>query len=237
MPERRIQKGLEYAHKALDFVMYDPGANYIYGILSRRLGNLADAKETLGWAARSMEFRSSAYSELGGIYVMEGNLERAEGYLKRSLEYDVNNVRTRQVLATVYRLRKQPAMAREVLAKILEIDPLNHLARFEQYLLEPGPAELSRFQSMIRNEMPHETYLEIAAYYMNLRQDGDALRVLDAAPEQATVRYWQAYLLREKSPAESRRALEKASRFPHISYSLSAKSRFPYFSGRSCPAR
>jgi tetratricopeptide (TPR) repeat protein len=99
-------KGLEYAHKALDYVMYDPAANYTYGVLARRLGKLVDAKETLGWAARSMQFRSSAYSELGGIYAMEGNLERAEEYLNRSLEYDVNNVRTYQVLSTVYRLRK-----------------------------------------------------------------------------------------------------------------------------------
>ncbi len=205
------RKGLEYVHKALDYAMYDPAANYVYGILSRRLDDLTDAKETLGWAARSMEFRASAYSELGGTYLMESNLPRAEEYLKRSLEYDVNNVRTYQVLATVYRLENQPAKAREALAKILEIDPLNHLVQFEQYLLEPTPAALARFQSAIRGELPHEKYLEIAAYYVNLRQNGDALRVLGAAPEQATVRYWQAYLLREKSPAESRQLLEKAS--------------------------
>jgi len=205
------KKGLEYARKALDYVMYDPDANYIYGILSRRMDNLVDAKETLGWAARSMQYRSSAYSELGGIYVMEGNLERAQEYLKRSLEYDANNVRTYEVLATVYRLLKQPRKAQETLAKILEIDPLDHLARFEQYLLEPGPATLNNFKSMIRSELPHETYLEIAVSYANLRLDGDALRVLEVAPDQATVRYWQAYLLREKSPAESRKALEKAA--------------------------
>lgn len=205
------KKGLEYARKALDYVMYDPDANYVYGILSRRLDKLTDAKETLGWAARSMQFRSSAYSELGSIYVMEGNLERAQEYLKRSLEYDVNNIRTYQVLATVYRLLKQPREAQATLAKILEIDPLNHLAQFEQYLLAPTPAALNNFKSAIRSEMPHETYLEIAVYYANLRLNGDALRVLEAAPDQATVRYWQAYLLRDKSPAESRKALEKAS--------------------------
>jgi tetratricopeptide (TPR) repeat protein len=204
-------KGLEYARKALDFVMYDRGANYIYGILSRKLGNLTDARETLGWAARSMEYRSSAFGELGAAYLMDGNLARAEEYLKRSLEYDVNNVRTYQVLAAVYRLRGQAAKARETLAKILEIDPLNHLARFEQYLLAPGADTLKQFQSMIRSELPHETYLEIAAYYVNLRQDGDAVKVLEAAPDQATVRYWQAYLLRDRSPAESRKLLDKAS--------------------------
>src|SRR5208283_2886569 len=48
-------------------------------------------------------------------------------------------------------------------------------------------------------------------YYANLRLDAEALRVLQVAPDQATVRYWQAYLLRDKSPAESRKALEKAA--------------------------
>ena len=215
------RKGLEYARTALDYVMYDPAANYIYGILSRRLDNLTDAKETLGWAARSMEYRAGAYSELGSIYVAEGNLERAEEFLKRSLEYDVNNVHTRQLLATVYRLRKQPEKAQQVLSGILDTDPLNHLARFEQYLLDPSPAALQRFRSMIRSELPHETYLEIAAYYRNLRQDADALRVLTAAPEQATVRYWQAYLLRDRSPEESRQALDQAT-------SLSAYLVFPF---------
>jgi len=47
-------KALEYARRALDFVMYDPDANYFYALISRRLGDFVDAKETLGWAARSM---------------------------------------------------------------------------------------------------------------------------------------------------------------------------------------
>jgi len=204
-------KGLEFARKALDYAMYDPAANYIYGILSERLDHLADAKETLGWAARSMEFRSAAYSELGSIYAIEGNLDRSVEYLRRSLDYDVHNLRALEVLATVLRLSNQPGQARETLARILEIDPLNHLAAFEQYLLESNPASLQSFRSLIRDELPHETYLELAAYYRNLRRDDDALRVLDAAPEQATIRYWQAYLLRDKSPAQSRRALERAS--------------------------
>ena len=55
---------------------------------------------------------------------------------------------------------------------------------------------MDNFKSMIRNELPHETYLEIATYYTNLRLDADALRVLEAAPDQAVVRY--TYLSSEK---------------------------------------
>ncbi len=202
---------LQYARKALDFVMYDPDANYIYGVVARRLGDFADAKETLGWAARSMKYRSAAYGQLGEIYLMERNHERALEFLRRALDYDAHNLKTQQVLSTAYRLSKQPDKARVALSKILQTDPLNHLARFEQYLLDPGPRSLNEFKAMIRNELPHETYLEVAMDYVNLGLDGDALRLLENAPEQAEIRYWQAYLLREKSPEQSRKALAGAA--------------------------
>jgi Flp pilus assembly protein TadD len=204
-------RALEYARKALDISMYDADANYIYGIIARRMDDLVDAKETLGWAARSMKYRSAAYSELGGIYLMERNFDLAQEYLDRSLTYDAYNIRTHQFLATALRLQNQPDKAREVLSKILDLDPLSHFARFEQYLLDPCPSSLENFKSMIRNEFPHEAYIEIAAYYSNLRLDDDALRVLEVAPDQATVRYWQAYLLRKKSPERSREVLEHAA--------------------------
>ena len=204
-------KALGYARKALDIAMYDADANYIYGIIARRMGDLVDAKETMGWAARSMKYRSAAFGELGAIYLTERNFHLAEDYLHQSLTYDAYNIRTYQLLAATYRLQNQPDKAREALNKILEIDPLSHFARFEKYLLDPTPDTLNDFKSMIRNEFPHEAYLEIAAFYASLRLDDDALRALEAAPEQATVRYWQAYLLRNKSPERSRQALEHAA--------------------------
>ncbi|HSB18039.1 MAG TPA: DUF5107 domain-containing protein [Bryobacteraceae bacterium] len=205
------KKALEYATKALDYVMYDPDANYIYGVIARKMGNMVDAKETLGWAARSMKYRSGAYCQLGEIYMMEGKWARAFDFLRRSLDYDAYNVKTYQVLSTAYRLHKEPAKARETLDKLLEIDPLNHLARFEQYLLEPNGTSLENFRSMIRNELPHETYLETAMHYVNLGLPEDAQRVLAAGPEQPQILYWRAYLSREKDPARSRELLQKAS--------------------------
>jgi tetratricopeptide (TPR) repeat protein len=214
-------RALEYASKALDYVMYDPDANYIYAVIARRMGNLVDAKETLGWAARSMKYRSAAFCQLGEIYLLEKNFPRALEFLHRSLDYDAHNIQAHQVLSTTYRLLKNPQKSQETLGKILDIDPLNHLARFEQYLLEPDAQKLDRFRSLIRNELPHETYLEIAMYYVNLALEDDAIRLLDVAPEQATVRYWQAYLLRDKSPERSREVLRKAS-------ALSPYLVFPY---------
>jgi tetratricopeptide (TPR) repeat protein len=204
-------KALEYAHKALDFVMYDADANYFYGLAARKLGDLTDAKETMGWAARSMKYRSPAYCQLAEIYLLEGNLERAQEYARRSLEYDAKNVKTHQVLATIYRRVGKQDQARATLAETLKIDPLSHFARFETYLLRPDASTLEAFRSMIRNETPHETYLELAASYLDLGLTADALRLLEIAPDQAEIRYWQAYLLREKSPEQSHRVLRKAA--------------------------
>lgn len=219
------ERALEYARQALDLAMYDADANYIYGIVAQQLGDFTDAKETLGWAARSMKYRSAAYSDLGGVYLTERQFELAEQYLGESLAYDPYNIRSYELLATTERLRKQPEKARETLNKILDIDPLNHFAPFEQYLLGSTPAALEAFKSMIRSELPHETYLELAAYYVNLRLEDDALRVLEVAPDQATVRYWQAYLLRNQSPQRSRRILEHAAALsPYLVFPFRAES-------------
>ena len=205
------ETALSYANKALQQVMYDPDVNYIYGVITRRLGKTVDAKETLGWAARSMKYRSTAYCQLAEIYLSEGNLDLALEYLNRSLEYNTRNIVAYQTLATAYRLRNEPDEARRTLDMLQELDPLNHPARFERYLLSQSKADLNRFTSMIRNELPHETYLETAMYYVNMGLYDDALLLFDTAPEQATMTYWQAYLLKDTDAKQSRKYLKKAA--------------------------
>lgn len=65
---------LEFASPALRQSMYDPEANYIYGIISRRLENKVDALETLGWASRSLKFPSAAFVQMAEIYFGEKSL-------------------------------------------------------------------------------------------------------------------------------------------------------------------
>jgi Flp pilus assembly protein TadD len=204
------EKALPFVRKALDFTMYDPDANYIYGVISRKLGRFVDAKETLGWAARSMKYRSGAYSQMAEIFLKEGRLDLALDYTQRSLEFNASNINSLQVQATTYRLLRKSEAARQVLGRLLEIDPLNHTARFELHLLQPSADTLANFQSLIRNEMPHETYLETALYYVSLGRDEDALKVLEAGPVYPSLLYWRAYLLKDKNAGQSRSLLEKA---------------------------
>ena len=205
-------KGLGYARIALEYSMYDPAANYIYGVISRRLGRLVDAKEALGWAARSLEYRSSAYGILAEISLQDNDIGLALEYAGRALEANASNFNAWDVQATALRLNNERGPAADVLNRILDADPLHHLARFEGYLLNPAPASLKAFQSNIRNEFPQETYLELALYYARLGLRGDAVRLLKLSPESPTVSARLAYLTKEDSPAESDAHLEKAFR-------------------------
>ena len=87
------ETALEYAHKALDFVMYDPDANYIYGVIARRMGNLVDAKETLGWAARygkDQDFGATIFGQtnsFGGRYFVKTSTTLEKRSTERKKEY------------------------------------------------------------------------------------------------------------------------------------------------------
>jgi tetratricopeptide (TPR) repeat protein len=212
---------LGYAGRALECSMYDPEANYIYGVVSRRQGDLVDAKETFGWAARSMEYRSTAYAQLAEIALLENDPDRAVNYAGKALEANALNLGALEVKATALRGLGKKRPAKDVLERILDIDPLDHLARFELYLLDPGPETLGAFKSAIRWEMPHETYLEAALYYVRLGATADAVTLLRNAPEQPEVLAWLAWLTREKSPGEAGALLDRA-------LSLSPSFVFPF---------
>jgi tetratricopeptide (TPR) repeat protein len=205
-------KALEAAGRGLRISMYDPGANYVYGVAARREERFTDAKETLGWAARSPEFRAAARIQLAEIAILEGAFDRAIDEVRKALASDGSGVNAREVLAISQRLAGRKRDAERTLAGILDVDPLNHLARFERFLLFRNETDLDRFKSLVRNELPHETYLEIAARYIRLGLSGDAVAVLGNSPEQAEVAYWLAFLLHEDGSPEADVHLDRASR-------------------------
>ena len=204
-------RALDYAGRALSVSMYDAEANYVYGVAARRLGRLVDAKETLGWAARSAQFKSVAQVQSAQIAVVEKDYGRAAEYALKALESDARSVNALEVLAAADRLAGRKIEAERVLTKILDLDPLDHLARFERYLLKRNPKDLEACKGLIRNELPHETWLEMAAFYVRLGLVDDAAAALRAAPVHPTVLYTLAYILRDGSPSESAARLEEAS--------------------------
>jgi Tfp pilus assembly protein PilF len=182
----------DYARKALSIDTYDPGANYQFGIASAGLGRQADAKDAFSVAALSTGWRSAADTELAKEFLREKQYDRALKSAEASLDNDRRNVDALQIKACVGRIGGHEPAAESACRTLLELDPLNHFARFERFLR--GKARSEDFINLIRNELPQETYLELSAWYRNAGLDQDAAQVLELAPPTAEVLYWLAYL-------------------------------------------
>ena len=218
----QLDSALYYANRALQLDAYHPAANYYAGITYRAQGDLIDALESLGWAARSMEFRSAAYSLMAGIELQLNNLDLAEHYANQSLDFNRFNFNAFKVLVIVYRQQGNPDLADKMTENILALDPLNHFAGSEHYLLHPSSENLSSFKSAIRNELPYQTYLELAIDYYNFGQKADAIQVLDNAPVQPLVLLWKAFLKGDPSLLTDIAKESPAFVFPYRTETVSA---------------
>lgn len=203
-------EGLDLARKVLAENTYHGGANYLCGALYRKVGDLTKAEEALSVATWTMEYRSGAYAQLAGIAMQKQDFEKVENDARKALEYNRNNLMAYQLLGTALRKRNKPDDAAQVWNALLDIDPLSHYAHFEQYLLAPTAENQAVFRQAIRNELPHETYLELAMDYVNQGCPEEARQVLSLAPAYPTVSYWLAYLSRKSAPSESKRHLQDA---------------------------
>ena len=82
---------------------YDGGANFIYGICQRRLGNLNEAEEALSVAARTMEYSSASYLEIAGLKMQKKDYGPASEFAKKSLDFNRYNIPALEILITSYR--------------------------------------------------------------------------------------------------------------------------------------
>ncbi|MBF7090247.1 DUF5107 domain-containing protein [Flavobacterium sp. ALJ2] len=190
----QYKEAVESASKALAINTYDPAANYYYGLANLHLGNTIDAKDGFDIAASSVEYRSSAYTALSTIYFSENEQTKAIEYAEKSLLNNQYNLEGLQVLAVLYRLQNNTDKATEILNKINTIDPLNHFLGFEKFLWENSDSSKGLFTSLIRNEMPEQTYLELGIWYQQLGRKDEALKVFSLAVPNPEILYWIAFL-------------------------------------------
>ncbi|HSA02006.1 MAG TPA: tetratricopeptide repeat protein, partial [Candidatus Paceibacterota bacterium] len=153
-----------------------------------------DARDGFELAAQSVELRGAAWTELAKLALHAGDLARSKAYAERSLGWNQRNLDARQLMALVLRLEGRRDEARATLDALHELDPLNAFGEFEKALADGGEAARRAFVGSIRNEMPQETYLELAVWYHGLNRPAEAGQVLQLAPQTAEVLYWRARL-------------------------------------------
>jgi tetratricopeptide (TPR) repeat protein len=218
----QYDSALYYANSALQLDTYDAGANYFAGVTYHAQGNLTDALESLGWAARWPEYRSAGYAQMAQIQLQLNDKQLTEHYANLALDYDRNNINALQVLAVLYRKSGETVMADKFIQTLSTLDPLSHFADFERYLLHNSSENLTRFTSSITNEMPYQTYLELGMIYYGSGLKNDALAVLEKSPAHPLVTIWRAYLKDDVSLLNEAASASPAYVFPYRTETVTA---------------
>jgi tetratricopeptide (TPR) repeat protein len=218
----RYDSALYFANNALMLDTYHPAANFFAGITYLAKGNTTDALESLGWAARSPEYRSVAYAQMAAIELRLNNKELTEHYANQSLDFERYNFNALQVLAVLYRKEGDKDKAEKIIQTILSVDQLSHFADFEHYLLNPTEDNLSKFRSSITNEMPYQTYLELAMVYYGMGLNDDAFAVLEKSVSNPLIMLWKAYLKQDVPILNEVAAASPAFVFPYRTEDVNA---------------
>ncbi|WP_288204952.1 DUF5107 domain-containing protein [uncultured Parabacteroides sp.] len=208
----RYDEALARCKTALSINTYDGDVNYLYGLCNMALGNHTDAKDGFSIASYSPGVRSAAYEKLAEMFLLDKNWAKAEHYALRSKEFNQMNLSADHVLMVVYRKTNQLEKAKALIDPLLEDLPLYHAARFEQlYQGEGSGHPIDDLQSLIRNELPFETYMELAEWYESVGCTEEALSLLSCAGNYPIALYKQAYLLHQAgNDDESRGMLQRA---------------------------
>ncbi len=217
----RYDEALARCKTALSVNTYDGNANYMYGLCNKVLGNNTDAKDGFSIASYSLAVRSAAYEKLAEMFMLDKDWAKAEHYALLSKGFNTQNLSADHALMVIYRKMNKPEKAKALIDSVLENLPLYHAARFERFY-QGGEKAMADFQSMVRNELPAQTYMELAEWYESVGCTDEAVTLLSCAGDYPIALYRKAYLLHQSgNDAESRSLLQRAE-------SLSPSMVFPF---------
>ena len=192
------KKAIDIIYSGLSIDTYNPSLNYIAGIIYKEIGDYINSKESLGWASRSIKYRSNALSKIAEISLIEKDYEAAISYSNKSLEYNSNNISSLEVLAISNRLLSNKEDHQKILTKIESIDPIHHILSFEKFLIDPNEINKTKFINSHRSELRNETFLELSIRYFNLDQTKEAQMILMKGPRHLTNDLWISYISNNK---------------------------------------
>ena len=211
-----------------DYIRPSTGeALYLQGITLKGMGLYEEAIDTLYRATWDYAYHSAAYFELAQISCIMGDFKKALHQINESLSTNMKNNRALSLKASIQRRLGDYEGAKESLAAIFELDPLNFRAINEAYLVskESGDSKeantvLTDLQTKMRDFS--QNYLELAVGYLNEGMLDEAEEVLlRFTGQDPIVRYYLGYIADQKGKKDqavkyfaSAEALSEAYCFP-----------------------
>jgi predicted Zn-dependent protease len=204
----QLKESFELAKRALSIDTHDGGANYFYGLAAMQLGDMDNAKDGFTLATLSTPFRSAAYVELSRLYLKEKDYKKSLEYATKAIDFNRYNIAACQLKAICLRYLNDPTGAGNMLDIIASIEPLNAFLKIEQQFGNKAPKQ--PISNLFQNEQPHQSYLELAIFYIENGLLDEGQRLLLESPGSPLAYYWLAWLQNKKGEAYTQ-SLEKAN--------------------------
>jgi tetratricopeptide (TPR) repeat protein len=198
----------DLARRGLAIDTYDPTSNYYYGLASVRFGRTVDALDGFEVAAQSPAFRPAALIELAKISLRQGETAKAWDYATWAELWNTEIIEPRQLRTLLSRLEGDTTPTSITLSSVSA--PESHFDRFERFLVLRDEQSRRLFLDGIRNEMPHETFLELAVWYHDLGRLEEARELLTLSPQNDEILYWLAFVQDALHDPKSTETLKKA---------------------------
>ncbi len=188
------QKALQYLLQSLSIDTYDSEANFLYGLVNRKLGKYVESKSGFSISAASVSYRAAAYIELSKLFLTERDYIKSLEYAGKALNFSADNPVAHQLMAVSYRKMEKYSDAEISLDKLYELDATNHFVRFEHLLFEKTEEAKEVFIGSITNELPIESYIDLGIFYNDLNCKSEAITVFNLAPHNPVRDIWLARL-------------------------------------------
>jgi tetratricopeptide (TPR) repeat protein len=193
---------------------YDPDGNLLYGLISSKRNRTIDALDGYKTAVLSPSHRNVAYTCLAIESAKKQDWIQTLNYAGKSLETECRNMDALQLQLVAYRKLGKTKEADHIAAQIEKELPLNHYVRFEKYLRSGSEKDKNVFLHYIRNELPHETFMEMAGWYENAGCAEESIVLYAFAPTYPIALYRTAYLMFQKGDTDFKTILDRAESFP-----------------------
>lgn len=169
----------------------DTQALYHLGLALRAQGKYDEAYNMFNRAAWDYAFRSPSYYQLAELSCRKGQFDKALEHINQSLTTNSQDTKARNLRAAVLTRLDRAKEAADVLAKVLEEDPLDFLARNELSIVQRRLASRRRAETTLREletamRRNVQAYLELATDYMNWGFWDEAIDVLTRVTEDQT---------------------------------------------------
>lgn len=192
--EIRYEKALGHLDQAAKRDLDNGAIFYLRGLVLEALGRHQEATDAYYRASHTETELARAYFRLAALSLRKGDASKAVELAERALQNNALNPQLWNLKATALRHSDRKGAAEKAARHALELDPLDAWAAHELHVTAPGRAggpEAGLVRHLLHDS---QTALETALRYMDLGLYRDASELLENAPNDALVMYYQGYL-------------------------------------------